>query len=134
MAQPALCSTEAGTGGVEEAMNGRSSNLLILVAMVLVFLAFAGRATPLALLAIIIGGVGVAGMIASGARKPELPPGSNELEERIQQLEKRLQLTEDELAASNRELTTLKDEREFDRELYSGRTKPTPESGEPDQA
>lgn len=107
-------------------MNGRSGNLLILVAMVLVFLAFAGRATPLALLAIIVGGVGVAGMIASGARRPELPPDSNEMEERIKQLEQRLQLTEDELATSNRELASLKEEREFDRELYGGKNRPLP--------
>jgi len=106
-------------------MSGKSS-VIVLIAAISLFMIAMGEGEPvLAVVAFFTGGVGLTGIVAAALKKRELPAASGVLEERVLQLEKRLQVTEDELTATNRLLTSLTAERDFDRQLYaSPRTLP----------
>lgn len=84
-----------------------------------------------ALVALFLGGAGAAGLISAAARNRRLPPAdANPIEARLQQFEQRLQLTEDELAATVRELASLREVRDFDRQLQGGQTRAIPPGGQ----
>lgn len=115
-------------------MSGKSSVIVLLAALSLFMVAMGEGEPMLAVIAFFIGGVGLTGIVAAALKRKELPTASGAFEERLLQFEKRLQVTEDELGATNRLLTSLTAERDFDRQLYSANPRSLPrDAADPDR-
>jgi len=115
-------------------MSARKGVIILAAAALLTYAGFAGHAEAPAILGLLMGGAGLATLIGAASGKRELPPPeSGAIESRFRQLEKRLQVTEDELAATSREVASLRETRDFDRQLTAGR-KPAAPAADADRA
>ncbi len=115
-------------------MGARTGILILVAAALLTFVGFGSHAEMPAILGLLLGGAGLATLIGAASRNQRQlpPPDDHRIESRLQQLEKRLQVTEDELTATSRELASLRETRDFDRQLYGSAKRAIPPS-DPDR-
>ncbi|MGD8277117.1 MAG: hypothetical protein PVH00_03775 [Gemmatimonadota bacterium] len=115
-------------------MSARPGVIILAAAALLLFAGFGAREEVPVILGLLMGGAGLASLIGAAASNRKLPPADSSLiESRFQQIEKRLQVTEDELAAATREVASLRETREFDRQLLETR-KPAIPPADPDRS